>query len=132
MESVLPTVKRRLSHGRRSYATIVRYCLRAMVILVTLQFTGLLLGIASLSTNGEPRCPATCSDEDTDQGLACAPFCATCTCVHARPLGLDRTPSCEMGAPRLVVECAILSLAATVPPCPEPDRVFRPPRTDSV
>lgn len=128
MGSGIPTTKRSPLRGSRRYATLARAFLRAFVVLVALQVSGLSLGIASLCT-AELGCPATCSDEDEDQSLPCSPFCSTCTCVHARPLGLDSPVDCGVSAPRLSAEQALPSLAATAPPRPEPDRVFRPPRT---
>lgn len=128
MEFALATAKRQTSRGWRRIATLARVCLRAFVVLVALQVSGLSLGIASLCTTTELGCPTTCSDEDEDQGVPCSPFCPTCTCLHARPLGLDSPVDCGVSAPRLSVEQILPRLVTTAPPRPEPDRVFRPPR----
>lgn len=132
MWSDSPTRKGPFLHRWRRRAMLARTCLRALVVLVALQFTGLPLGLASLCTNAELGCPATCSDEDEDQGLACSPFCSSCTCVHARPLGLDRATVCRVSAPRLSAHQSVPRLAAPTPPRSDRDRVFRPPRTDCV
>ncbi len=104
--------------------------LRALVALVALQVAGLPVCIIALSMDAEPGCSADCSDDAQAQGLPCPPFCATCTCVHAPPLGLDRTPAVAALAPQLSTERLLPCLRLEAPPLPEPSRIFRPPRAD--
>jgi hypothetical protein len=107
---------------------LVGLVLRVLVALIALQVAGLSLCAACVHADGERGCPVGCTDNAQDQGLACSPFCPTCTCVHARPPSLARAAATGLLLPPGGKQRPLGGPAEQAPSSPAPERLFRPPR----
>ena len=123
---------RGIARSHRTFRAVAQTLLRLLIALAAIQVAGLSLCAACVSGDDDLGCPASCTDNDQDQGGPCPPFCPTCTCAHARPLSIGQFRIGGMlPLPRIAVLHPV-GFSEQSPESPDPDPYFRPPRPGRV
>lgn len=116
--------------SRVSFTRLASIALRALVLLIAIQISGVASVAAELAAVGVGDVDGCCSDCPFEKdGQECPPSCPSCHCSHggaALPAPVSATESIAF---HHIVHEAIAPPGATVPRPPTLPSIYRPPRS---
>jgi hypothetical protein len=126
-----PGLVRTPNRARRGWAHLFHATLSAIVILVTLELSGLAARAVEMVCDGESVGDC-CSDCPVDQGgQECPPGCPSCHCAHATT-ALPTATGDQMSVVDSRQGVCFRPYEATVPRSTDLRRIYRPPRRSSI